>query len=1041
MFSHFFIDRPIFAAVISIIISIAGLVAMVSLPVAQFPEITPPQITVSANYPGADASTVAQNIGAPIENQVNGADNMIYMASTSSSTGNYSLNVYFDIGTDVDLAQVDVQNRVNAATPLLPQSVVQQGVQVQKKSASFLMLIALYSDDGRYDEDYVANYTNLNVLDAIKRLPGANQASIFGNVDSAMRIWLSPDRMAALSITASDIANAVAQQNNQFAVGRIGQSPTPHPVQQTFPVTTSGRLTEAKAFENIILRTDARGTSIVRLKDVARADLGRKDYSLRNVYNGKPATMIAIYQQPGANALDVSKQVNATMATLAKSFPPGIRYEVAMDTTLFVEASIKEVVHTFFEAVVLVVFVVYLFLQSFRLTLIPTIAVPVSILGTFVGMLLLGYSINMLTLFGMILAIGIVVDDAIVVIENTERNMTEFGLSPKEAAKRAMTEVSGPVIAIVLVLCAVFVPVAFLGGMTGELYKQFAVTVAISVVFSGIVALTLSPALAALLIKPHHGEKPRFFQWFDARFERLTGGYVRGVSRFIARPKLPVATFLAVCITAGLLFKIIPSAFVPQEDQGYVFTPYFLPDAASLDRTSAVGARTADYLQQHPAVSSVTQINGYSLIDGQFKTSSGALFVALKDFDERGSADLRAPALIASANANFAQIKEGMAFPINPPSIPGLGVTAGFEIWLQQRSGGDYAQLVATMGKMIAKAKESPALRGVSATASANSRQLRVEVDRDKAETLGVPVQDIYNSLQTLFGSLYVSQFPKDSRLWQVILQAEPEFRLRPEDIQHIYVRSRENKMIPLSAVVQTHYITGPDLVTRFNNYPAVKITGSAAPGYSSGQALEAIEAIARETMPPGYGFEWAGEAREEKLAGSTSTLAFVFGLIFVFLILAAQYESWSLPFGVILAVPFALLGALVAILLRGIPNDVYFQIGLITLIALAAKNAILIFEFAVMLREQGKSYVEAATEAARLRLRPIIMTSFAFILGVVPLAIAAGASANSRHSIGTGVIGGMLGATVIAIFFIPMFYVLLSRAAERFSKKKGEAS
>jgi multidrug efflux pump len=1040
MFSHFFIDRPIFAAVISILISIAGLVAMVSLPIAQFPEITPPQVTVTANYPGADAGTVAQNVGALIENQVNGADNMIYMSSTSSSTGNYSLNVFFNIGTDVNLAQVDVQNRVNATLPLLPQTVSQQGVMVQKKSASFLMLIALYPEDERYDEDFVSNYANIYVLDAIKRIPGANQASIFGVVDSAMRIWLSPDRMAALGITASDISQAVSQQNNQFAVGRIGQPPTPEPVEQTFPVTTSGRLTEPAQFENIILRTDPEQTSIVRLKDVARADLGRKDYSLRNVYNGKKATMIAVYQQPGANALEVSKQVNATMEALSKSFPAGIKYEVAMDTTRFVEASIAEVQHTFFEAVLLVVFVVYLFLQSMRLTIIPTIAVPVSILGTFIGMLLLGYSINMLTLFGMILAIGIVVDDAIVVIENTERNMTEFGLSPKDAAKRAMEEVSGPVVAIVLVLCAVFIPVAFLGGITGQLYKQFAVTVAISVVFSGIVALTLSPALAALLLKPHHGEKNRFFRRFDAGFDRLTHGYVGGVARFIARPRWPVLSFLAICLGAVLLFRIMPTAFVPQEDQGYLFVPYFLPDAASLDRTSAVGARTAEFMQNHPAVANVTEINGYSLIDGQFKTNAGVLFVSLKDFEERQDEALHVRALIQGAAADFAKIKEGIALPINPPSIPGLGVTAGFEVWLQQKSSGNYAQLVETMQKVVAAAKERPELRGVSATASASSRQLLVEVDRDKAETLGVPIQDVYNSLQTLFGSLYVSQFPRDSRLWQVILQAEPEFRLKPEDVQHIYVRTREGKMVPLSALVQTRYVAGPDLVTRFNNYPAVKITGSAAIGYSSGEALAAIEDIVREQIPPGYGYEFSGEAREEKLSGGTSSIAFIFGLIFVFLILAAQYESWSLPFGVLLAVPFALLGALLAIFLRGIPNDVYFQIGLITLIALAAKNAILIFEFAVMLRKQGKSYADAAIEAARLRLRPIIMTSFAFILGVVPLAIASGASANSRHSIGTGVIGGMLGATLIAIFFIPLFYVLLSRLSARFGKKKGEA-
>jgi len=1037
MFSHFFIDRPIFAAVISIVISIAGAVAMLALPIAQFPEITPPQVTVSANYPGADAGTVAQNIGAPIENQVNGADNMIYMSSTSSSTGNYSLNVYFNIGTDIDLAQVDVQNRVNAALPLLPQTVSQQGVLVQKKSGSFLMIIALYSEDGRNDEDFVANYANIYVLDAIKRIPGANQASIFGSVDSAMRIWLSPDRMAALGITASDVANAVTQQNNQFAVGRIGQAPTPKPVQQTFPVTTAGRLTEPKQFENIILRTNAKSTSIVRLKDVARADLGRKDYSLRSVYDGRKATLIAVYQQPGANALEVSKQINQTLETLAKSFPAGVKYEVAMDTTRFVAASISEVVHTFFEAVVLVVFVVYLFLQSLRLTIIPTIAVPVSILGTFIGMLLLGYSINMLTLFGMILAIGIVVDDAIVVIENTERNMTEYGLSAKEAAKKAMTEVSGPVIAIVLVLCAVFVPVAFLGGMTGQLYKQFAVTVAISVVFSGIVALTLSPALAALLLQPHHGEKNRFFKWFDASFDRVNQGYVKYVARFIARPKIPVASFLAICLGVGLLFRLVPSAFVPQEDQGYIFVPYFLPDAASLDRTSAVGTQAADFMSKHPAVANVTQVNGFSLIDGQYKTSAGLLFVSLKDFEERKDAELRAPALIKDDAASSRTNKDGSVLPLNPPSIPGLGVTAGFEMWLQQKGSGDYGQLVATMRKILATAKERPELRGVSATSSASNRQLMVDVDRDKAETLGVPVQDIYNSLQTLFGSLYVSQFPKDSRLWQVILQAEPSYRLKPEDIQHIYVRTRDGQMVPLSAVVKTRYVTGPELVTRFNNYPAVKITGSAAPGYSSGEALAAIESITRELMPPGYGYEWAGEAREEKLAGSTSTIAFVFGLIFVFLILAAQYESWSLPVGVILAVPFALLGALVAIFLRGIPNDVYFQIGLITLIALAAKNAILIFEFAVMLREEGKSFADAATEAAKMRLRPIVMTSFAFILGVVPLAIASGASANSRHSIGTGVIGGMLGATVIAVFFIPMFYVLLGQYSAKFGKKK----
>jgi multidrug efflux pump len=1032
MFAHFFIDRPIFAMVVSLIICIAGGVAMFSLPIAQYPEITPVQIQVTATYPGADADTVAQNIGAPIEQQVNGADNMIYMQSTSSSTGNYTLNVYFEQGTDPSLAQVDVQNRVQWATPQLPSAVTAQGVIVKKTTASFMMVIALYSPDGRYDPDYIANYTNINVLDAIKRIEGANQAAILGVPDYAMRIWLRPDRMAQLGITATDVANAVRQQNQQFSVGRIGQSPTPAPVSQTFAVTTPGLFTEPDQFENIILRAEQQGTAITRIKNVGRADLGRKDYSIRSKYQGKEATLIAVYQQPGANALKVSEQVNATLEGLSRSFPDGLEYKVALDTTKFVKASIDAVVHTFFEAVVLVVLVVFVFLQSLRLTVIPTLAVPVSILGAMIGMLAFGFSINMLTLFGMILAIGIVVDDAIVVIENTERNMTQFGLSPKEAAKRAMSEVSGALIAIVLVLNAVFIPVAFLGGMTGQLYKQFAVTIAISVVFSGIVALTLSPALAAILIKPGHGEKHGFFKWFEKNLERATNGYAAGSRWVMHHTLVAFGAFATVVVAAAWLFSVWPGAFVPEEDQGYLFVPYMLPDAASLDRTEAVGERAAAFLMQHPAVANVTTFDGYSLIDQQIKTNRGLLFVSLKDFEERKSEELSAPAVIQAAARDYAGIKEGLVIPLNPPSIPGLGVTAGFEMWVQQRGSGGYGQLADYVKLIVARANQDPRLARVSSTVSAENRQLLTELDREKAETLGVPVSNVYDTLQTLFGSLYVNQFPKNSRLWQVILQAEPEYRLKPGDIDHIYVRSKSGSMVPLSALVSTRWSTGPDLVTRFNNYPAAKITGGPAPGVSSGQALEIMEQIATEVLPGDYGFAWSGEAREEKQAGGTSAFAFIFGLIFVFLILAAQYESWTLPFGVIMAVPFALLGALLAIVLRGIPNDVYFQIGLLTLIALAAKNAILIVEFAVELHHGGKSLYDSAVEAAKLRFRPIVMTSFAFILGVVPLAIASGASANSRHSIGTGVIGGMLGATAIAIFFVPMFFLVLEKLGAR---------
>ncbi|NOV26172.1 multidrug efflux RND transporter permease subunit [Cupriavidus necator] len=1039
--AHFFIDRPIFASVLSIIIVVGGLVALTKLPIAQFPEVTPPSITVTTRYPGASAEVVAQNVAAPIEQQVNGADRMMYMNSTSSSTGDMTLTVYFEIGTDPQLAQVDVQNRVNLALPTLPEAVTAQGVSVQKRSSAFMMVIAIFSPDNSYDQTFVGNYANIYVLDALKRIPGANQSAIFGNPDYAMRLWLRPDRMASLGITTEDVKNAVSAQNQQFSAGRIGQSPTTDPVLQTFPIATKGQMTEPAEFENMILRAQSGDAALVRLKDIGRAELGVKDYSLRSRYKGKTATLLAVYQQPGANALDVAKQVRSTLAELKKSFPPGLEYEVALDTTEFVNESINEVVHTLRDAVILVILVVYLFLQSLRATIVPILAVPVSIIGAFVGMSMFGFSVNMLTLFGMVLAIGIVVDDAIVVIENVERNMVEFKLPPKEAAKRAMDEVSGPVVAIVLVLLAVFIPVAFLSGITGQLYKQFAVTIAVSVVLSGVVALTLSPALAAILLKPGEHKKNRFFQWFNNSFDRLIQGYDKSLQVVIRRTVISIVIILVMIGVSVLMFVRIPSSFLPVEDQGYLFGAVVMPDAASLDRTGNLSSRAEAWYAKQPGVSSVASVDGYSLIDSQNKANASTLFITLKGFHDRKEGESAAD-LIAKAKKEFAGYQDGVSIPINPPSIPGLGTTGGFEFWLQSTADGTYQQLEERVHAFIAKARQRPELTGINSTINTRSRQLLVEVDRERSETQGVPVEQVYSALQTMFGSLFVSQFPKNSRLFQVILQAEADYRSRPEDLDKVYVRNRTGEMVPIKAVTTSRYVPGADIMTRFNNFPAAKIMGDAAPGYSSGQALAAMEDVAREVLGQGYSFAWSGQAYEEKTAGSTAAMVFAFALLMVFLILAAQYEKWSLPFGVLLAVPFALFGALVAILLRGMQNDVYFQIGLTVLIALAAKNAILIFEFAVEIRhKEGLSAYDAALHAAKLRLRPIIMTSLAFILGCVPLAIASGASAASRQSLGTGVIGGMLGATVIALFFIPMFFWGLEVMSERKPKPKVEAA
>jgi len=1044
MFSKFFIEHPIFATVVSLIIVIAGLVAMKALPVAQYPTITPVQIQVTTTYPGADSKTVGDSVAAPIEAQINGVDNMLYMTSTSSNTGQLTITVYFTLETNPDIAQVQVQNRVNLAVPQLPEAVVQYGVSVQKKSSSTLMIIAVYNKDGRYSPDYVRTYTNVYILDAIKRVNGAGQAQIFGVPDQAMRIWMNPDRMASLGITTTDIQSAVSKQNALWGAGQVGQQPTASMVQQTFPVVTQQPFIQPSQYDNIILRASQDGSAIVRVKDVARSEVGRRQYIDDNKLNGAPATPIIIYQQPGANGIDVSNGISNTLEELKRTMPAGIEYVIALDTTDFVRLSIKEVIRTLFEAIVLVVLVVYLFLQSFRSTIICTVAIFVSLIGTFAGMLALGFSINLLTLFGIVLAIGMVVDDAIVVVENVERNMTKAHLPPREATIKAMEEIGTSLIAVVLVMASVFVPAAFLPGTTGQLYKQFAITIVISVALSGFTALTLTPAMCAVMLK--HSPPPQRgpFAWFNRQFDRFTLAFGAAVVQMIRR--MIIAFVLLAVMLWGLvhLFRTTPTSFVPNEDQGYVMGQIMMPDAASLERTVQTSNQVDALFAKNPAVANRTAINGYSLIDAQYKPNVATFFVTFKDFKERYASSETArkenyEAVLRDVAGGARNIKTGLFIPIAPPAIPGIGTTGGFEFWVQDKGSGDPARLYEVTQQFLAKARQRPELAGLNTTFLASSQQLRAEVDRSTTVLLGVPVGDVYSALQAQFGSIQVSQFNQYSRVWNVVLQSDAPYRQKPSDITRLYTRSSNGQMVPLTAVVKTDYVTGPDLVPHFNGFPAAQVIGGAAPGYSSGTAIQTMEEVANQVLPQGYSYAWSGLAYQEKQSGGTSAAAFAFGLVIVFLLLAAQFESWILPCSVMTAVPFGIFGALAFNALRGLDNDVYFQIGLLVLIGLGAKNAVLRVTFAVELRERGLSIMDATVQSCEERFRPIIMTSLAFIFGVLPLAIATGAGANARHSIGTGIMGGMIGEATLAMLYVPLFFYIFDRLAERSKKKQPE--
>jgi HAE1 family hydrophobic/amphiphilic exporter-1 len=1032
--SKFFIGRPIVAIVISIVTVIAGLVGIAKLPVAQLPDIVPPQINVSATYTGADAITIEQSVATPLEQQMNGVDNMLYMMSTNANDGTMTLKVTYDVGTNVDIDQVNTQNRVSQASPNLPTSVNQYGVTVKKLMGLPLLVLSVYSPNGTYNGQFLGNYATININDALLRVRGVGQVTNFGAADYAMRIWVKPDQLTKLGLTVTDLMSAVQQQSAVNPAGQIGGEPAPKGQQFTYAVRAPGRLVNPEDFGQIIIRQNPDG-STVRMKDVSRIELGSVVYQQIARYKGKPAVIIAVYQAPGSNALTVAQQVKEQMEEIKSRFPNDLEYAVAMDTTLPITEGMKEILSTLGEAIVLVIIVVFLFLQNWRATLIPLLAVPVSLIGTFAIFPFLGFSINTLSLFGLILAIGLVVDDAIVVVEAVEHHI-EHGLSPKEATYKAMEEVSGPVVGIALVLSAVFVPMAAMGGIKGLLNQQFAITIAISVLISAFNALTLSPALSALLLRPRkktRGPLGKFFDVFNNVFEKVTKRYVSWSAILIRRWVLAMLLLVGLSVIAVGMGGRLPASFIPEEDQGYAFLQIQLPDAASLQRTDAVMRKIDEMLGHMHGIQSFSGISGFSLLSNTSASYTGFYFLQLEPWEERKGEELSANGLMQSLNKRLRmEVPEAIAFAFGPPAIPGLGTAGGFTFMLQDRSGGSVSQLSDTLDKLTQAARKRPEIASLVSTFRPNVPQLFMDIDQDRVLKQGLQFGDVYQTLQAFLGGAYVNQFNRFGRQWKVYLQAEPEYRTGADKVKSFYVRNSKGDMTPLASLVTVKRVSGPEYTTRFNLFRSIQINGAPAPGYSSGQAMAAMEQVAKEVLPSSFGYAWSDMSYQEKKAQGGQALIFGMSFFLVFLILAALYESWSLPFSVLLSVPVAVFGAYGGLILRKFDNNVFAQIGLVMLIGLTAKNAILIVEFAVLEHQKGKELVEATLEGARLRLRPILMTSFAFILGCVPLWTATGAGAIGRKVLGSSVITGMSAASVLGIFFVPVLFVIVERIANK---------